>query len=164
MSEIFNKITSYNLFNYLFPGILFIGEIELFTNISLKQEDIIINIALCYFIGLIISRLGSFTIEKVARKIKLVKFADYTDYIEASKTDKKIEELSESNNMYRTLISLHICVLLVCMVDFLEISSQTYFKWIVIVLFLIIFIISYKKQTGYIYKRVLKAIENRENG
>ena len=59
MKDILSKLSSYNLFNYLFPGILFVIVIGKVTHYSLIQQDVIIGVFLYYFIGLVVSRFGS---------------------------------------------------------------------------------------------------------
>jgi hypothetical protein len=168
MSEIINKITSYNIFNYLFPGFLFLFEVEYFTKFELKQEDIIINIALAYFIGLIVSRIGSLIVQPLLKLLfkikisgkKLVEFNKYSEYIEATKVDKKIELFSEINNMYRTLISLHLCMLGIYIFEKCDFKPEYFSKWYLLVLLVILFICSYVKQSKYISKRISNSIGN----
>ena len=166
MKEIIDKISSYNLFNYLFPGIIFVIILREITNYDLVQEDNILGAFLYYFIGLIISRFGSLIIGKIlqSKKFKFIKFADYSEFILASDKDKKIELFSEINNMYRTLISLF-CLLLFSILyqkisDWLNISESLSYILLIISL-IILFVFSYRKQTSFITKRV--ATRNKEN-
>jgi hypothetical protein len=106
MKELLDKITSYNLFNYLLPGIVFVFLAKEFTDYDLVQDKEIIGAFLYYFIGMVISRIGSLIFEPFLKWIKVIKLADYKDFIIASKADAKIELLSEANNTYRTLASM----------------------------------------------------------
>ena len=117
MKEFIDKISSYNIFNYLLPGILFVGLGKEITSFSLVQNNLLIGLFLYYFIGLIISRLGSLTLEPLLKWIKFVKFAPYEDYVRASKLDPKIEIFSEQNNMYRSLCMLSIALILLKIYD-----------------------------------------------
>mgnify|MGYP003490907514 CR=1 FL=1 len=65
MEKLLEKLTSYNLFNYLFPGIIFSVLLEKTTSYSIIQDDIIIEAFLAYFIGLLISRISSLIIEPI---------------------------------------------------------------------------------------------------
>lgn len=157
MKELFDKISSYNIFNYLLPGILYAVAISEFTRLNLLQDDIVIGLFLYYFIGLIISRIGSFVVEPVFRKLKVLKITSYSEFLAASEKDKKIETLSESNNMYRTLIALFLTFFLTKLYLFLVQN----FQWIgdeavyiLATLLLFIFILSYRKQSKYIAKRI----------
>ena len=159
MKEIIDKISSYNLFNYLFPGILYVIFLREITNFDLVQENNFLGAVLYYFIGLVISRFGSLIIGKIlqSKRLKFIKFADYKDYITACDKDNKIELFSEVNNMYRTLISLF-CTLLLSVLyeliaDWLNISEKTSYIMLIIAL-IIVFVFSYRKQTGFVVKRV----------
>lgn len=157
MKELLEKLSSYNIFNYLLPGILFSVIVSEITDIDILQFNIIIGVFVYYFIGLIISRIGSLIIEPILKGIKFVKFADYKDFIKVSKQDEKIEVLSESNNMYRTFISMFLLIVLVKIYS--EIVQKwtfigNYNYWILIFILLIMFLFSYKKQTKYITSRI----------
>ncbi|XJN32673.1 hypothetical protein AB2E29_10455 [Escherichia coli] len=54
MDGLWEKISSYNIFNNLFPGALFIYLLERMTNIVLSGDDLIKNVVLYYFVGLVI--------------------------------------------------------------------------------------------------------------
>src|SRR4030042_1443125 len=105
MKEILDKLSSYNLFNYLLPGIIFVILAGKITHYSFVQEDIILGAFLYYFIGLVISRFGSLVIEPLLKCLSFVQFADYKDFVSTSKKDDKLELLLEVNNTYRTLCS-----------------------------------------------------------
>lgn len=157
MVEIIDKLTSYNLFNYLLPGTLFSVIADKATTYSFVQDDLFIGVFLYYFIGLVISRIGSLFIEPMLKKIGFLKFTDYKDFLHASKLDRKIEELSEANNMYRTLCSLFLILIILFFYHiFSEYSYfiQKYEIYLLISSLLILFIFSYRKQTKYIVRRV----------
>lgn len=157
MKDILSKLSSYNLFNYLLPGIIFVILCERFTRYTFIQPDIIIGVFLYYFIGLVISRFGSLVIEPVLRRVSFLKFADYKDFVVASKADGKLEVLSEVNNTYRTLCSLFVLLVLLKVYELIEIKFAELKEWsgaVLVVLLLIMFLFSYRKQTAYITKRV----------
>ena len=74
MKEFLEKISSYNIFNNLLPGILFVVIAKETTSFSFIRENIFEGAFLYYFIGLFISRVGSLWIEPFLKKIKVVKF------------------------------------------------------------------------------------------
>jgi hypothetical protein len=157
MKDFLDKLTSYNIFNYLLPGVLFSILATKFANLNLVFDDFIIGVFAYYFTGLIISRFGSIVIEPFLKVIRFVKFADYKDFIEASKNDSKIEVLSESNNMYRTLISMF--TLLFVTIGFQKLADNWLFlknnqDAIFLSILLLLFLLSYRKQTNYITKRI----------
>jgi len=165
MKEIIDKISSYNIFNYLFPGVLFVVLLKEITNYDLIQENNLIGAFLYYFIGLSISRIGSLIIGFYLQKNSKFKFAKYSDYIKASEKDNKVELFSEVNNMYRTIISLLFLLLLAKVYsiadEFFEISVS-FSSIFIIILLIILFIFSYKKQTGFIVKRVKNKTKNKD--
>ncbi len=157
MKEILDKISSYNLFNYLLPGILFVVIAKRFTPYSFFHENLIIGFFVYYFIGLVISRFGSLIIETVLKKVSFLKFAGYTDFISASKKDSKIEIFSEVNNMYRTFSSMFVLLLLLKLYEFIEFMLPVFKEfnlYILIGLLSVMFFYSYRKQTNYITKRI----------
>lgn len=157
MKEIFDKLSNYNLFNNFFPGVIFVVLLNKFTNYDLTQEDIITGAFFYYFIGMIISRFGSMIVEPFLKWIKFIKFADYNDFISASKNDVKIELLSEVNNMYRTLTAAILLVIgakfFDLLIKYFQIKPAVIGALLLIVLF-ITFLLAYKKQTSYVKKRV----------
>ena len=52
MKDLIDKLSSYNIFNYFLPGILFVGLAEKVASSSLIQENLMIGLFLYYFIGL----------------------------------------------------------------------------------------------------------------
>lgn len=157
MKDLLDKLSSYNLFNYLFPGILFAVFSEKTTSYKFLQENLAIGVFVYYFIGLVISRIGSLLIEPIFKKFSVLKFADYKDFVAASKKDSKIETLSEVNNMYRTLSSMFLLLLFLKLYESILSTVPMLKNWnphLLIVGLLTLFLMSYKKQTSYITKRI----------
>jgi len=157
MKDILSKISSYNLFNYLLPGIVFAVLAERITTYKIIQSDIIVGLFLYYFCGLVISRIGSLIIEPALKKVSFMRFAPYKDYVQVSAKDATIETLSEVNNMYRTLCALFLVIFATKAFETvtmcLNMSTQTS-AYILFVLLLVLFVFSYRKQTKYITQRV----------
>lgn len=164
MTDILDKISSYNIFNYLLPGALFAVISDAYSSYSFVQDDIFVGIFTYYFIGLVISRIGSLVIEPVLKKTGFLKFADYDKFLAASKVDAKLDELSEANNMYRTMCSLFIFVLGLLVFDAVA-DYVPYLRdgapYVVALVLLVLFVFSYRKQTGYIVKRVNRASDDK---
>lgn len=157
MSELLNKLSSYNLFNYLLPGVLFAALSGHVTKYSFIQEDIVTGVFVYYFIGLVISRVGSLVIEPLLKWGRFLKFADYKDFVSASKEDQKLEVLSETNNMYRTITSLFLLLFLLKLYERMTNKYSFLNDWntyILIGVLLIMFLFSYRKQTKYITSRI----------
>ena len=157
MKDLLQKISSYNIFNYLLPGVVFVTLLRLLTKYELIIDDFIVGVFFYYFIGLIINRIGSLVIEPIIKKTSLVKFFDYRKFISASRKDVKIDLFSEVNNMYRTFISMFLILLLIIIYEkFSLLLSISHFVMTLIglILLIILFIFSYKKQSEYINKRI----------
>lgn len=157
MENIIEKITSYNLFNYLLPGVLFTVLLNRVTSYSIAQNDLIIAAFVYYFVGLVISRVGSLVVEPFLKWISFLKFASYSEFVTASKSDSKIEVLLETNNMYRTIIAMLLLLPLTRIYEMLSIQKpflSEHRVGILVLFLLVIFLLSYKKQTVYIKGRV----------
>lgn len=160
MEKVIDKISTYNLFNYLLPGVLFVVLAKSFLFLDLTQGDIVLDVFIYYFVGLVISRFGSLVIEKILRKIKFIKFSGHDDFIVASKDDPKLEVLSQENNMYRTFIAMFILLLLSKLYLYIRTiypNLLNYDFYILTSLLLIMFLYSYRKQTTYIFNRISKS-------
>ena len=165
MKDFLQKLSSYNIFNYLLPGILFVGIAEKLTSYSFIHDNLLIGLFLYYFFGLIISRIGSLIVEPFLKRVKFVRFADYPDFVEASKSDPEIGLFSEQNNMFRTLCSLFIVLIFVKIYDeykdMLPWSADTS-GFIFFLLLLVLLLFSYRKQTQYVVQRIKIAKEKPE--
>jgi len=139
------------------PGVLFSVLVSKMTKLELIQKDLAVGVFVYYFVGLIVSRFGSLIIEPVLKKFNFLKYADYNDFISVSEKDKKIEILSESNNMYRTFIATFILIVLVKFY-YILVAKWPFLidwnDWILVILIMGIFLFSYRKQTNYITKRI----------
>lgn len=160
MEAFLEKLSSYNILNNLLPGIVYCYLMESLLGNKVVNESLVENIFIYYFIGMIINRIGSVLVEPICKKLKIVKYAEYNKYLDAIKTDEKIEVLLETNNTYRSFVAVLLCVviskiyLLVC--NRLQIGKEV--SIIIVLLGLIVlFIFAYRKQTNYIRNRVEKA-------
>ena len=157
MKELLDKLSSYNIFNYLFPGVLFTLILTKISGYNFIQKDLIIGAFFYYFVGLVISRVGSLFIEPFFKKVSFLKFADYGKFVSASKVDSKIELFSEINNMYRTLCSMLFLLFFFKLYEGIASNFAFLKDWgseILVVTLLILFLFSYRKQTNYITKRI----------
>ena len=99
MTDITDKITYYDLFVNLLPGVIFAVTLQKITSYSFLQDNIVVDLFFYYLIGLILNGLGSMFLKPILKEIKFVKFEEYENYISACKEDLKIELLSEKNSM-----------------------------------------------------------------
>ncbi len=161
MEDLLKKISQYQLFNFLLSGALLAVLLKQTTYIDLIYENSIAEFFTFYFIGLAVSRVGSLIVEPILKKIKIVTFAPYTDYLNATRSDEKIDTLSQENNTYRTLIATFFVFGAVYTVtkyanSFVR-QHHTLITYIFIVAMLALFIFAYRKQTAYITRRVKNA-------
>lgn len=157
MSEFLDKISSYNIFNYLLPGALFAFVGQQITSYQFTPSDTVTAAFAYYFYGLLVSRIGSLIVEPVLKNLRVLVFADYKLFVVASRTNPKLEVLSEQNNTYRSLISMVICLFglkiyegLVVNVPALAVPGPYALAVVIIVLL----IMSYRKQAAYITRRI----------
>ena len=163
MKELIQQIGSYNLFNYLLPGTIFYAVIQDITPYNLGSDNIFILAFICYFIGMVISRIGSICIEPVLKLLKIIQFKDYKEFIEASKKDEKLNNLSEQNNTYRTLIALFLAIGITKGFNVFEIKFEFISQlriWLILGLMFFLFIAAYRKQTRFISQRIEKNLED----
>lgn len=167
MEKFMEKLSSYNILNNLLPGTIFCYFMDMLFNINLLKNSIIVDLFLFYFMGMIVSRIGSVMIEPALKKVKFVEFVEYDEYLTASKKDPKIDVLSETNNTYCTILglcaTLLICRIYISLCDIIP-GLNNCSLVIIIISISILFAFAYKKQTSYITKRVKKANENNMEG
>jgi hypothetical protein len=160
MKEMLEKLSSYNLFNYLLPGTLFAACAERMSVLRFVGDDVVFRLVMYYVVGLAISRIGSLVLEPSMKWVSFVKFAPYEDFVSAGGRDPKLELLSETNNTYRSLCATFLALaafkgydLLVAYFAVPALVTQT----TACVGLFILFAFAYRKQTTYITKRVAHA-------
>ena len=157
MKDLLDKLSSYNIFNHLFPGILFVVILRKISSLDLLQNDLLTGAFFYYFIGLIVSRVGSLIIEPFLKWIGFLKFVAYRKFVAASKLDPKIDLFSEVNNMYRTLCSLFFLLILSKIYETYLMKLPFFLNYstiLIIILLLLLFVFSYKKQTEFLTTRI----------
>ena len=168
LESIINKMSTYNIFNYLFSGTIFVILVKYFDGTVLylnfsKMYLNIVNLFVLYFIGLTISRVGSLIIEPFYRKF-IIKFASYSDFIKAEEIDSKLKILSEQNNVYRTFTSLFLIIIVFHFINKCNfricIFFKEFYKEILIIFLFILYAVSYYKQTKYIIDRIKYKLED----
>jgi len=160
MNDLIKFVDEYKIFNYLVPGVVvtcLVGDGSFLRKV--ENLNIFIEFFVFYFVGLIISRMGSLLVENLLKRSKLVKFADYSDYIEASKKDEVIGKLSQENNTYRTYIAAFLVIGAFNVVDRTVGGStiNTRESWLFLtgtLVLIVVMVLSYRKQTEYVVKRI----------
>lgn len=159
MEKLAEKLDSYDILNNLLPGIVLDFLFEKILGINLVNGNMVENLFVFYFIGMIVSRIGSLVLEPICKKIKWVTYADYGDFVKASRKDEKINVLSEINNSYRTIFS--VCLIVIVGKVYFGIISKINFlsdvsNMVMLIAMTVLFAIAYKKQTKYVARRVNK--------
>lgn len=163
VKDIIDKLSSYNLFNYLFPGFLFVIILSYTTELipSVIEYDVS-NIILIYFIGLGISRIGSVVLEEVLKSGMHIGKIDMPKLMQQLKDNLKFEAVFEAMNMYRTLAAMLILLGILSIIDLL--MNNTY--WLLSIITIIsefslsvLFTIGYCKQR----KKVLECLPDYED-
>lgn len=159
MEAFLSKISEYNLFNYLLPGAVFVYLMDMFGDAHLLHENILINFFMLYFVGMVMSRVGSLVIEPVLIKVKFIRYAPYEDYLKAIKVDEKIPTLLLENNTYRTFITVFTIAPIILIHTLLceSMWAESAGVWICIAI-LVLFLSAFRKQTNFIRRRVEVAI------
>ena len=164
-SKLLDKVSSYQLFNYLFPGIIFIEGIEYTTRIVYPNDNIVIRFFIYYIAGMILSRIGSVFIEPIFKKLCLVVYASYGNFLTALngtedgtiKPDPKLDVLVAENNTYRTLVATFLLMLVVYVLAqfqwFYDFNNRGWSMIIYLVLLIGLFILSFRKQTVFVRNR-----------
>jgi hypothetical protein len=158
MTDFLNKLSSYNLFNNLLPGILYVVFLNHFTVYKISHDNLLLSAFLYYFIGLTISRISSITVEPFLKSIKFVTFRDYKLFVTANQKDSKLDILVETNNKFRVLLTMILLVLLSKLYyslnfNFLKFSADLH-QYLLLVFIAIIYLFAYRKQTNYVTKRI----------
>lgn len=156
-TDLLNKISSYNIFNNLVPGVVFSHLISAFGIYTADTGSILTDLFVFYFIGVVISRIGSIFIEPILKMARIVRYSEYNSYLLACEKDHKIPILVEENNQYRTYISMLFMVIAAAGIkramDHYGISAGL-IKLVVAGILLFMFVLAYRKQTSFIRRRV----------
>lgn len=159
---IFNKISSYNILNYLIPGTVLCLLLEYLLGWSFfKFGNWYEAGVVFYFVGMVNSRIGSLVIEPILKKIWGNEFCAYRDYVIAEKNDSMIAKLNMENNVFRSFISVSFVLLLAMGWDALVDAYpqvKSYGVILVVIVVLVLFVHAYLKQVRYISKRVNIAV------
>lgn len=161
ISKIIDKISQYEILNYLIPGITLCLVLE-HIGYSILVYNTIINFFVYYIVGLINSRVASLLIEPLFKYRKNSGWVDYILYNKAKQKCPFIGTLSAHNNMYRDFVAVWGITIIAYGYRLLTLNCVwllTHQSIILFVLLLLLFIFAYKKQTGYVAKNVKDVIK-----
>ena len=149
-------MANYHVLNYFIPGAIYAYLSTTWTGYDLLQTDVLAGAALYYFIGVLISRFGSLVIQPIIEHTKLFAYEKSPHWTVATMKNPKINELSESANMFRTMLSMSMVLVIAILMDRLGISVD---NWVLDPLLLasvliITFAFALRKQNAYVSKRI----------
>lgn len=105
MGKFIEKLDSYELMTSLLPGTFFCISLRIFCGLEFPIENMVEEIVLYYFAGLIINRIGSIIVKPCLLKVNVIKEVTYDEYVKAEKKDSKIKVLMETSNYYRSMLT-----------------------------------------------------------
>lgn len=158
MDELVKQMDSYHLFNYLVPGVVGTEAVAWLLNIRV-DVNVVASFFIFYFAGLVISRIGSIAVEPILKLIRLVHFEPYSDYLKAAKKDDRLELMSQENNTYRTYTAMCITIIGVFIYSQTKhlnphLKSHALAVGTALVAVTILMGLAYRKQTGFVTKRI----------
>lgn len=157
LASFLGRISNYNLLNNLIPGAILCVLLKYLVGYDFMNVGTLELMVIFYFVGMVNGRIGSLIVEWILKKVHFVTFRDHKLFVAAEQKDKKIVYLSETNNMYRSMISVAVTALLAKLyhvgVD-LQWDRGNISEWVVLVAMLILFACAYRKQTNYIVSRI----------
>ena len=157
ISTFLGRISNYNLLNNLIPGAILCVLLKYLVGYDFMSVGTLELLVVFYFVGMVNGRISSLLIELLLKKVHLVTFRDHKLFVEAEQKDKKISSLSETNNMYRSLISVTFTALIAKLyhVGFdLQWEWGDKSEWVALLAMFVLFSLAYRKQTNYIVSRI----------
>jgi len=163
MENLLDRLSPYNLLNNLLPGVLFLILIDALDIVDVDESNLYLMLFGGYFAGMVICRIGSVIIEPWFKWWKIVRYAKYEDFLKAEAKDTKITTLLSESNIFRSFVAMFL-VLLVCYIGCLSPLAKAWLRTpyaiiLILILLLILFTVSYRKQSSYIRKRVEKTVK-----
>lgn len=157
MNGVVEKLGTYLILTNLLPGAFFGLAVTYIYGFTLPGRNIGEDIVVYYFLGFIINRISSLVVGPLLENISFIKYAPYPDFVKASGIDPKIDTLSEMNNHIRSFLT---AVLLLPVARLLQALYEKWawfssnWEWTAIAILIGLLLLSYKKQTGFIRKRI----------
>lgn len=166
ISDISKKISRYEIMNNLIPGFVLFVILKHLGFQQLENDEIWIQVIVCYILGLINSRFSSLVVEGLSRWLKFVKWRDYAKYNETKTKRPFVATLQESANMYRSFASLFFLSLLAFLYKLICESCswlQSNGNWIVLILLFLLYLFSYRKQVNdYVVTNIDEVMEEKQ--
>lgn len=147
----------YNMLNCFLPGVSLCLLLKHMAGLNLMVGTDFEVVFTCYFVGMIASRIGSLIVEPIMKQAKIISERNYDNFLDAERKDAKITVLSATNNSFRTYTA--VCLIAMAVKIIMSVKSivttiGSCRDWIILVLLVLLFACSYKKQDGYLCKRI----------
>lgn len=152
-----DKLSQYELMTNMIPGTVLCWLLDEWVGYHLLPVNGWLCVVVVYFVGLVNGRVGSVIIEPFLKCTGIVTFAPYHQFVEAEKRDAKVTLLSQVNNMYRAFLSVFFVVLAAWLLKSIELKwaiEEDVRNFILAVMLLVLFLLSYRKQTSFVKKRI----------
>ena len=161
------KLSQYSFLTNILPGTILCMILTYCVGYNfLISDNWYLQGVVFYFIGIVNNRFGSLVIENLLKKLNVIKFTPYEDFVQAEIKDSKIAVLSTDNNTFRSCVSLCILSIIALLFKVLESNCTLianrdckYKTLVLMILILVLFVFSYHKQTAYVNKRVNQSIK-----
>ena len=157
ISSLIKSLSRYEFINNLIPGVLLCYILK-HIGYDFIGNNWFTNLIVGYYAGLINSRFSSLIIEEICRKLSFIEWRDYDSYNKAKESRPFITTMQELANMYRALTSVFIIALLALLYKKISIYCiwlDNNDFWIGLILLLILFLCSYRKQVNnYVIKNI----------
>lgn len=158
ISKIVALIENFYLATYIIAGSAVGIGLNMF-GIPFFTDEILISVGRCYFTGMVASRLSSLLIEPLCEYLKIIKREPYEKYLkaEAKDTNGKLISMSKVSGLYCAMTSASMIVLVTGIVLLIcNINMWRDYIWSLIISLsvFILFLLSYRKQTIYVVKRI----------
>ena len=157
VTKLLEKLSSYQILNYLIPGSVFCVFLKHLVGYDIIHFSMVENVIICYFMGMVNSRLGSLILYPLLRNTKFIKEAGYADFVKAEKKDSKVTILSDINNVFRSFANVMLLLLFALGIKNVDCISKfvvNNINWIAIISLFILFLFSVRKQTKFVRNRV----------
>lgn len=157
LTKLIAKISRYEIITNIVPGAL-LAYILTYIGYNIMLDNTILNIVVCYYVGIINNRFSSLCIEGIMKCAGWIEWREYEQYNRAKKERPFIASLQESANQYRAFSSVFLISVVAFGFSKLQETVPFFFEYgyvFVIFALFILFLLSYRKQVNnYIVKQI----------
>lgn len=165
LTKLIGLIDNFYLATYIIAGSALCIGLDLVGS-SIFSDNVWINIGICYFSGMVASRISSLIIEPLCKKCRLIIWEPYEKYLSAENKDNagKLISMSKVSGSYCTMTSICLILFIVELVEFfsnLNMLKTFVYNELIILGSFFLFLFSYRKQNhhGSIHNLTTRLIE-----